>query len=89
MKEIIIHCADIESRDTFHTVFAEALSFPEWYGRNLDAMYDLLCAISEDTILTLRSWETMAGVLRMYAFSARQVLEDAEEQNPHLTVHIL
>ena len=33
--------------DTFHTVFAEAFGFPDFYGRNMDAWTD--CMSSLDT----------------------------------------
>jgi RNAse (barnase) inhibitor barstar len=37
----------ISDRESFHTVFAEVLGFPQWYGRNLDAWIDCLTWVDE------------------------------------------
>ena len=56
MEEKIIDCARIHSREDLHAVFREALTFPEWYGNNLDALYDCLTEISGK--VRLLDWET-------------------------------
>lgn len=50
MREIIIDCEGL-SRDQLHPLFAQKLSFPSWYGNNLDALYDCLTDLEEDTHL--------------------------------------
>ena len=42
METILLDCARMTGRETAHDYLAQALNFPEWYGRNLDALYDLL-----------------------------------------------
>lgn len=37
----------ISDRESFHTVFAEVLGFPQWYGRNMDAWSDCLTRVDE------------------------------------------
>ena len=49
MKEITINCAGITEKEALHALFAKALHFPEWYGNNLDALYDLLTDLPEPT----------------------------------------
>lgn len=36
----------ISIKERGHDYLAEALSFPDYYGKNLDALYDCLCEIS-------------------------------------------
>jgi RNAse (barnase) inhibitor barstar len=36
----------IRSREEFYDAVAAALSFPDWFGRNLDALYDCLRDLS-------------------------------------------
>jgi RNAse (barnase) inhibitor barstar len=36
----------IRSKDEFYDAVAAALSFPDWFGRNLDALYDCLRDLS-------------------------------------------
>ena len=83
--EYRIDCAEIDSRQEFHRVLEKELAFPDWYGRNLDALYDMLTAISENTRLILENWNADAPFSRCF----RRVLEDAEAKNPHLFVIFL
>ncbi len=53
MDKIIINCANL-SREELHQVIAEKLNFPSWYGNNLDALYDCLTDLEEDTHLVLQ-----------------------------------
>ena len=42
METIVIDGSRMSDRQTAHQHLAERLSFPGYYGRNLDALYDLL-----------------------------------------------
>lgn len=84
MKEITIDCSAMDSRAVLHGALAQALSFPEWYGNNLDALHDLLTAIPEDTRLTLLHFETLP-----FANGFRRAMKDAGAENPHLEVVLL
>ena len=74
--ELTIDCA--MSMEDIHNRFADALDFPWWYGKNLDALYDLLTALSADVSITLLEPELQPALVR--------VLTDAAEENPHLTL---
>lgn len=80
--EYIIDCAAIRSREDFHRILAEVLSFPAHYGHNLDALHDGLTAICTETHLILENWGTLPPVFRGF----KVVLDDAEEENPCLIV---
>ena len=74
----------IQSRDELHDALARQLSFPEWYGRNLDALYDCLTAVGEDTELVLRHGDELFAHLGLYADVMQTVLCDACDENPRL-----
>jgi len=40
--------------DSFHDLFADALAFPAWYGRNMNAWIDLMTYLDEDHATTGR-----------------------------------
>ena len=40
MVEVTIELSEIRDRESFHSVFAEAMGFPAGYGRNLNAWVD-------------------------------------------------
>lgn len=58
------------------------LELPEWWGRNLDALYDCLTEPGEPRLLALGRREAMEGT----PFGRRllRVLEDAAAENPFL-----
>ncbi|MBE6989352.1 MAG: hypothetical protein E7426_01230 [Ruminococcaceae bacterium] len=66
-------------RGQVHLYLAYHLHFPAWYGQNLDALYDCLLDLREDTELVLRNWNDPA---------LRQVLEDAAADNDCLTLTV-
>ena len=80
MMRLILDGDMLKYRSRVHSKLARALHFPAWYGRNLDALYDCLTDLREDTELILVNW-TAPNLLPM-----RDVMEDAASENPHLTV---
>ena len=84
MRTIEINCEAITDRSSLHSLLAEGLSLPEWYGRNLDALHDCLTEISEETSLTLNGFDALGS----FRTGFRIVLNAAEEENPHLFVYI-
>lgn len=85
MKEIVINCANIATREELHEVLARELNFPDWYGRNLDALHDCLTDLREETRITFLHFPSLpfpsAGLLN--------VLRDSEEENPNLEISLV
>ena len=44
MKVCILDGKLLDSGKALHRAVSEALDFPDWYGENLDALYDCPCA---------------------------------------------
>jgi len=84
MRCVTIDCTPMTDPDQVHDLFAAALEFPEWYGRNLDALYDLL-STCPPTRLTLTNASAIDGMFR-YGDNLKLAIEDAQKDNPHLTV---
>ena len=66
-----------------HNYLANQLSFPTYYGRNLDALYDCLTERGEDTTLVLQNWPEEGPFARFLP-----VFLDAAAQNPHLHIEL-
>ena len=85
MKEITINCAEIGTMAEMHAILARELNFPDWYGRNLDALHDCLTAICEQTQITFLHFPALpfpsAGLLR--------VLRDSENENKNLEIFLV
>ncbi len=80
MKAAVIDFGKFENAKDVHAYLKETLSFPDYYGANLDALYDCLTDIGEDTeILTASSGKDYeSGFIR--------VLRDASLKNRHLRI---
>lgn len=89
MKKVIINCAEINSRYQLHEKLADALSFPEWYGRNLDALHDILTDFSEDTLITFSDFVILEENLGRYALLLKKVVLDASEENEKVHIEII
>lgn len=81
---ITIDCASIHTRQDLHRLFAEALSFPDWYGNNLDALHDCLTSLSGT--IRLMDWDTAETKLGKYGLSARKAIAAAALENPNLEI---
>ena len=63
-----------------HDALSKALAFPDWYGCNLDALFDCLSEVDTDTMLCLEGFDDQ----RFPGFS--EVFEDAADENECLTI---
>ena len=79
MKEIIVDCTGLETPGQLHEKLKTALSFPEWYGNNLDALFDCLC--EAEAILALQGWQTLGAWFEGF----RLTFLDAAQENPMFT----
>lgn len=86
MKQTVIDGSTIFTSPDLHDAISQVLSFPDWYGRNLDALYDCLTDIAEDTHLHIRNWHHIEFHLKDYSGKALYVFHCAHADNPHITV---
>ena len=77
MKDIYFDCSKITDKASFHDEISSALSFPDYYGKNLDALYDCLTELS-DQHLVLEHFSALENTLGDYASSIKQVFQEAE-----------
>lgn len=75
----------MSSRTALHDHLALMFQFPEYYGRNLDALYDLLTERDEETIIELTDQAVMLDALGSYGKRLTETLSQAADENPHLT----
>lgn len=57
--KVIIDGSDIHTEADFHKIIAEALGFPSHYGRNLDALWDVLSTDLERPVTLI--WKNSAS----------------------------
>lgn len=61
MKAVFLDGNRIENIAGIHAAFAEALSFPEYYGANLDALSDMLTETTDEIVVIAVNTEILAS----------------------------
>jgi len=77
-----IDCSALADKAAFHTALAQTLSFPPYYGGNLDALYDMLTSARQTELILLD-----LDPDRFAPFVA--VFEDAAAENRKFTFSLL
>ena len=88
MRYAIIEGAAVENINRLHRLLAEQLDFPDWYGGNLDALYDCLTDLTEETSIILLHSQALAETLGTSYGRFCRVLTDAAAENPNLHIQI-
>ena len=86
MRNIILDIEKMRSLPMLHKYLHTALALPEYYGANLDALYDCLTEISEPTELVVPKKVADEAYLGWYGQQFLQVLQDAAAANDALTI---
>jgi len=86
MKTIVLDGAYMPTREEAHYHLATRLNLPDYYGNNLDALYDLLTERGTDTRLVLYRFSDMEAALGQYGAFLLDTLKAAAKKNPHLTL---
>ncbi len=71
------------TRKAAHEELRRALGFPGWYGRNLDALYDLASTMSGEAVLI--DSRVPVRELGEYGEKIIDTLKDAAGDNPNFT----
>lgn len=77
MKTVTLDCTALTTKQQLHAALKEALSFPDWYGGNLDALYDCLTEVDAPTCLQLTNWNHDLPI----APGFEDTFRDAEQAN--------
>lgn len=77
--DLLLDCRN--NLEQLHEQLAQTLRFPDWYGKNLDALHDCLNDVSQPVALTVLFGELQPNLLR--------VLTDCAAENPNISLIIL
>lgn len=86
MRIITLDIEKMRSLPMLHKYLHTALALPEYYGANLDALYDCLTEIAEPTELVVPQKVAAEAYLGWYGQQFLQVLQDAAGANDALTI---
>ena len=86
VKEIILDCKEMSSKEKAHEYIMKKMNFPDYYGKNLDALYDILSTYDKEVYVKFINFESLFKQLGDYAVSLIDVFREAEEENTKLSL---
>lgn len=81
MIEITLDGDKITGKDELHELFRKRLSLPDYYGNNLDALYDVLSTYFTPVEITILNRERLCENIPFYGERFLQVLNIAAQEN--------
>lgn len=86
MRKAILNGKRMISREVAHAYLKRKLGFPDYYGRNLDALWDLLTTIHEPFEIRIFNRDSILEKMGEYGERLLSTLDEAAEENPRITV---
>ncbi len=86
--EIKLALPYFKTKEKAHSYLKKKLAFPDYYGNNLDALYDCLTDIYDKQTIMIPKEITSPRYLGNYGKQMLRVFEDAAKENPHLQIFI-
>ncbi len=83
-RRVVLNGARMKTVEKAHAHISRKMSFPSYYGNNLDALYDTLCAISEPVEITIKNTSRLRKRLGDYAGALLKTFADAESKNSNV-----
>lgn len=89
MREVVFDSSHIKRLDQLHSELSRSLDFPDYYGANLDALYDCL---SGDVALPLKiiwkNYNITRSKLGKDAEKVLKVMKDFAKEEPDFTLEV-
>ncbi|HOC06423.1 MAG: barstar family protein [Bacillota bacterium] len=86
---VILDALEMTDKQALHAYLQQQLDFPEYYGGNLDALWDMLSTISTPVHILLINSAALYTNLGRYADLLLALFVEAAEENGNLTFEII
>jgi len=88
MKEIRLNGAEMVDKAATHAYLKRKLTLPEYYGNNLDALWDCLSTDFAQKKIIIRKPEAMIENLGSYGEAIIKLFQQVAEENEYIEVHV-
>ena len=76
MKVIELDLTGCKSLSEIHERIRKAFDFPKWYGKNWDALDDLLCSDCDADKVIIKGEQSLPGVFDKHLAIMHEILDD-------------
>ena len=78
---IVIDLDGVSDKEEFYSVIRDAIEIPDYFGNNLDALYDVLTEDFEEKTIVIKGIEQTADEMKDYMKKFRRLCDDVAEEN--------
>ncbi len=88
MRKIVLDARKMATKEIAHRYLKEVFDFPDYYGNNLDALWDELTGWT-DIEIVIRHHQRLRENLGAYGEKLLEVFEELEKENLRVEVVLL
>ena len=89
MRKITIDGEVLKTRNSIHQHLKTDLGFPDYYGMNLDALYDVLITEERETEIRIANEDKLTSNIGEYWNRLSDTLTDISLQNKKITISMV
>ena len=88
MKTILLDGKKMNTKEETHEYISKTLAFPDYYGKNLDALWDMLSTYDEPIHIVFKNTQTLKSNPDEYGNKILKVFLDAKENNDNISIEM-
>ena len=81
-----VDLTDVTTKQQFHERVQDGIPCPEYYGKNLDALYDVLMELSGSVEVVFEHFQEFSHQMPGYAEAVEHMCEDVAAEMLELTI---
>ena len=86
-REIVLDFTEVRSLWALHEYLKETFCLPDYYGRNMDALWDCLyCAFAAPTTIVLKNIDRLPAEMREAGDILRALFGELEKRDENVTI---
>jgi len=80
----------LQGKEELHECLAQALEFPDWYGRNWDAFWDSITGLVDmPEVLEFQWWSAFSAIMPQESKQLMELLGEMNEKYPTVAPKII
>lgn len=86
MNKVILNGKRMITKEKTHAYLKRKFDFPDYYGRNLDALWDLLSVWDKELLIVIINKADIIENLNSYGNSLLKIFSELDDENRNISV---